>query len=139
MGVFRRIEDLLKKTDDKTVSWSDAEKALRWKQLQEDLGKFKYEPDGFSYEFKSGVQKISWSDILRIEAYKHDLVTNDAICLDIFWLDNKWTITEETPGWYQFLDRLQKAFQSTPPWHDIIAQSSYAPNHTVLYQRIDSA
>jgi hypothetical protein len=130
MGVFRRIEDLLKKTDDKTVSWSDAEKLLRLKKLQEDPGKFNYEADGFTYEFESGVQKIRWSDILRIEGYKVDRGTFDENCLDIFWLDNKWTITEETPGWYQFLNRIKEASPSIPTdWDGVKA------NHTVLYQR----
>ena len=95
MGVFRKIEDLLKKTDDKTMSYSDAEKALRLKQLQEDLGKFNYESDGFTYEFETGLEKIRWSDILRIEAYKLDRLTTDEICLDIFWLDNKCAGTKQ--------------------------------------------
>lgn len=133
MGVFRRIEDLLKKADDKTVSYSDAEKLLRLKKLREDLGKFNYEADGFTYEFESGVEKVHWADILRIEGYKADRGTSNETCLDIFWLDNKWTITEGTPGWYQFVNRIKEAFPSIPgSWDEMAA------NPTVIYQRNDS-
>ena len=133
MGVFRRIEDLLKKSDDKTVSYSDAEKLLRLKALEEELGKFKYEADGFTYEFESEVEKVRWADILRIDGYKVDRYTTDEICLDIFWLDNKWTISEETPGWYQFLNRIKEALPSIPANWDGVTT-----NHTVLYRRKDS-
>lgn len=132
MGVFRRIEDLLKKADDKTVSWSDAEKLLRLKELQEDLGKFNYEADGLTYEFESGIEKIRWADILRIEGYKAGRSTSDETCLDIFWLDNKWTISEETPGWHQFLNKIKEAFPLIPASWDGVAA-----NHIVLYQRKD--
>jgi hypothetical protein len=139
MGVFRRIEDLLKKSDDKTVSYSDAEKLLRLKALQEDLGKFNYEADGFTYEFESGVEKVNWSDILHIDAYKINRGTYEELCLEIFWLYNKWTISEETPGWYQFLNKIKEAFPSIPAnWDGTIAQPPFATNHTVLYQRKDS-
>jgi len=42
-----------------------------------DLGKLTYEEDGFTYKFKDGIQKIKWTDIERIVAYKADLMTFD--------------------------------------------------------------
>ena len=114
MGFYRKITSLIKESST-TISFSEAERALRLKQLQEEQGEFQYEEDGFSYSFKEGVEKISWAAIERIVAYKADQLTTDEICLDVFWKDWKWTITEDTPGWYIFVVKLlreiSKAFQ----------------------------
>jgi hypothetical protein len=129
MGFYRKITSLIKESST-TISFSEAERALRLKQLQEEQGEFRYEEDGFCYSFKEGVEKISWTAIERIVVYKVGQLTTDKICLDIFWKDWKWTITQDTPGWYIFLAKLKEVFPTIPgDWESQIIQSQF-----VLYE-----
>jgi hypothetical protein len=103
-----------------------------------DLGKFTYEDDGFIFQFKSGQQKIKWTDIERLIAYKQDLLTTDEICLDIVYNNWQTTITEETPGWYQFIEKTKLIFSSIPKnWDSEIVRPAFATNLSILYQRAD--
>lgn len=79
-----------------------------------DLGKFIYDEDGFIFQANPDPQKIKWTDIERLIAYKQDLFTMDEICLDIFYNNEQITITEETPGWYQFVEKTKLVFQIIP-------------------------
>jgi len=135
MGFYRKITSLIKESST-TISFSEAERALRLKQLQEEQGEFQYEEDGFSYSFKEGVEKISWAAIERIVAYKADQLTTDEICLDVFWKDWRWTITEDTPGWYIFVEKLKEIFPTIPDdWDSQIIQPPFTSNYVVLYDR----
>ena len=135
MSFYRKITSLIKESQT-TISFTEAERLLRQKQLLEDQGGFRYEEDGFSYSFKDGVEKISWADIQKIIGYKVDLFTIDEIRLDIFWKDWKWTITEDTPGWYQFLAKLKEIFPAIPDnWDDQITHPPFATSSIVLYER----
>ena len=120
----------------KTVSFTEAEKALRLQQERFDPGKFIYEEDGFTYIFKDGVQKVKWSEIKKLVAYKIDLYSYDEICMDIV-LDNwQMTITEETPGWDVFIKKLETIFPALPDnWFGMLMQPPFATNLTVLYER----
>jgi hypothetical protein len=103
-----------------------------------DLGKFIYEDDGFIFQFKSEQQKIKWTDIERLLAYKQDLLTTDEICLDIVYNNWQKTITEETPGWYQFVEKIKLVFPNIPKnWDSEIVHPAFAANLTILYQRAD--
>jgi hypothetical protein len=42
MSFFRRIEDFFQRLPANTITFDEAEKALRWKKLQEDLGAFTF-------------------------------------------------------------------------------------------------
>jgi hypothetical protein len=51
------------------------------------------------------------ADIQSIFGYKRDLITVDELNLDIFDKNNfRLYLTEETPGWYQFIDKIEQAF-----------------------------
>ena len=103
-----------------------------------DLGKFEYEEDGFKFQFKYDNEKIKWVDIERLVAYKEDLMTTDEICLDIFVNNWKTTISEETPGWYQFVEKTKLIFPSIHQnWDAEIVSPPFATNLTLLYQRPD--
>ncbi len=137
MGFYRKITSFLQSSKT-TASFTDAERALRWQQLQDDPGKFIYEADGFRYPFKERDEKLNWSAIERIVAYKEDWMTVDEICLDI--LSGGWTITfsESLPGWYQLLIKLKQVFPAIPEnWDGEIIQPAFATNYTVLYERED--
>ena len=136
MSFFRRISDQFQKQKESTASFTEEEKLLRRQQEHEALGKFCYQEDEFTYLFEGGPQEIKWKDILKIAVYKLDLMTTDELCLEMFWQDLRITFTEETPGWYQFLDRLEGAFPSIPKdWWGKVIHPAFATNYTVLYER----
>lgn len=137
MSVYQKIATLFQSSKT-TVSFTAEEQALRWQLLQSDPGNFEYEEDGFTYTFKEGAEKIQWTEIDRVVAYKADRLTVDVICLKILWRGMEWMITEDTPGWSQFLKRLAIAFPSIlDNWDDQIAQPPFATSYMVLYERPD--
>lgn len=137
MSFYRKITSLIQPSKN-IVSFTEAEKALRWQQLQEDLGEFVYEEDGFRYPFKEHDEKLKWTDIERIVAYKPDLMTMDELCVELFSGNWKITYSESLPGWYQFVKKLNMAFPSLPDdWDWRIIQPPFATNYTVLYERED--
>ncbi|MDH7461206.1 hypothetical protein QEG73_07940 [Chitinophagaceae bacterium 26-R-25] len=103
-----------------------------------DPGKFKYEDDGFVFDSTSSQQKIKWSDIERLIAYKLDLLTTDRICIDIVYNEYQITVSEETPGWYQFVEKTKITFPSIPNnWEAEVMHPAFETNLTVIYQRPD--
>ncbi len=99
---------------------------------------FGYGPDGFSYKSNDKVKKIEWLEIDVLTAYKADLLTYDEICLEIVCGDLVLTITEETPGWANFVLRTKSIFPSIPvDWDSQIVQPAFATNQTTLYQKED--
>lgn len=135
MGLYRKITSLFlpsKTTDPLT----EEEKNLRWQWLQQDMGEFVFEEDGFRYPFKERDEKLKYSDIDRISGYKLDLMTTDEICMDIFVGEWKITFSESDRGWYQLQTRLKTAFPSIPDnWDVQIMQPPFATTFTVLYER----
>jgi hypothetical protein len=139
MTILKNILNLFSPSDKITrPSQISDESKKRFDIKFNDLGKFTYEADGFIFEFKSGQQKIKWTDIERLIAYKQDLLTTDEICLDIVYNNWQTTITEETPGWYQFIEKTKIIFSTIPKnWDSEIVHPAFATNLSILYQRAD--
>lgn len=112
--------------------------ADQFQKAQEDLGFFTYTADtGFNLTEHKGVTHYKWSDIETIFAFKEDRFTTDEICLDIFF-NNKVSIrlTESTPGWYQFNNRLRKVILTVSEnWDTEIVQPPFATNMTLLFDK----
>ena len=122
----------------KVLPLTEAEKSLLRQQLREEMGQFIYEEDGFRYPFKEHDDKLKWSSVERIVAYKLDLVATDEICLDILSDGWKITYTESLAGWYVLLAKLKEAFPAIPDnWYVQVMHSPFATNYTVLYERED--
>lgn len=120
------------------VSFTEAKRSVNFRQQLLDLGGFVYEEDGFTYQFRDGVEKIKWIAIERLEAYKVDLMTTDEIRVNIVYGEYQFTITEETPGWYQFVARTKEVFPTIPKdWDSVITNPAFATNFMVLYERVD--
>ncbi|HEX5154697.1 MAG TPA: hypothetical protein VFW07_24790 [Parafilimonas sp.] len=84
----------------------DEIKKENWEAKYNDLGIFNYNDLGFDIKLDNELCSIKWTDIERLQAYKVDLMTTDEICIDVTF-NNRWImITEDTPGWYQFIERL---------------------------------
>ncbi|RYU77967.1 hypothetical protein [Hymenobacter persicinus] len=101
------------------------------------LGGFAYDESGFQYATKSGVGYHKWTDLETAFGYKVDLYTTDEICLDLFFSkETRLTLTESTPGWYQFLDRLAENIPSVPrEWNLKIAAPAFEIQLTLLFDK----
>ena len=135
MGFYRRIEDFFQRPSANTIHFSDAEKALRWKQLQEDTGPFLYNEGGLTYKAEDGAGSIKWEDILRIVAFKLDRLTYDIICLRLYWDGGDLCISEDEPGWYQFINRLSSALPLVQGWEERVTLPPFETNETLVYQK----
>lgn len=103
-----------------------------------DVRQFAYTDDGCIVQLKTEEQKIKWAHIERLVAYKRDFYTSDEICLDIVFNNCQITISEETPGWYQFVERIKLVYpEISQNWDTEIVHPPFATNLTVLYQRKD--
>ena len=141
MAFHRKIFSLLSDRLQKATTFNTAARpSVNMEERLSETGNFTYHEDGFEYLFKDGPIKIKWSDISSLTGYKIDLFTTDEICLDIVWQGYQMTITEETPGWYQFVERTKAIFPDIPKDWDInIIHPAFAENRTVIYQRESQA
>lgn len=135
MGLLDTILYLFRRPRKKPSQLSEEAK-LRFGKLQNDIGAFDYDEGGFSYPFESGTSLIRWPDVNRIIGYKLDLFTTDEICIELHVGDRAIRFSESTPGWYQFVARLQKVFPTIPKgWDMDIMVPPFATNYTVLFER----
>lgn len=85
--------------------------AEAFEQSKKFPGQFKYTTSGFIFE--NEVEKVTseWKEIQCIFARKRDVYAYDQFVLDIFLLDyTRICITENTPGWYLFIENMQTQF-----------------------------
>lgn len=101
------------------------------------VGIFTYYNDSFEAKFPAGSKKYNWADIVKIIAYKVDLIAVDEIVIEVHFLNNlMFTITEETDGYYQFMTRCRHVFPEIPAdWEAKIVLPPFARNETVLVDR----
>ena len=109
-----------------------------WNIKFNDLGIFSYNTLGFDIDLKDGFHSIKWADIERLEAYKADLLTTDEICIDITFDNKTIIVTEETKGWYQFINKLKFALPLTNDnWEALVLETPFEYNLTTIYERAD--
>jgi hypothetical protein len=101
-----------------------------------DNGIFEYTDEGFTISLEE-LRKIKWAQIQTIFAYKVDLFTTDEICIDVICDNNiSFRVTEETAGWFVFLERLKEQFPTIEEdWSINITQPAFATNLTLVYDR----
>lgn len=111
--------------------------ADQFKRQQDDLGFFTYSDTGFNLTEHAGVTHYNWSDIETIFGFKEDRYTTDEICMDIFTRDkSNLRLTESTPGWYQFNDRLIKNIPTiSNSWDGEIAVPAFETKLTLLFDK----
>ena len=99
-----------------------------------DFGNFTYSDEGFEIVLESSREKVRWTSIERIIAYKVDLFTTDLICLDIECNGRKLTISEEVPGWFQFIKKVSSTLSGIPKnWELQVANPTFHANCTTIY------
>src|SRR5882757_1198734 len=140
MNPLKFISDIFKRNTSTSDSLqNDKEiKKKNWDIKNNDLGTFTYNNLGFVIELDNELHSIKWADIERLQAYKVDLMTTDEICMYITY-NNKWImITEDTSGWYKFIERLQSSLPDiTDKWEATVLKSPFEYDLTTIYERAD--
>jgi hypothetical protein len=117
---------------------SEEDKKQNWDIKLNDLGIFSYNASGFDIDLKDGFHSIKWTDIERLQAYKADLLTTDEICIDIVFDNKTIIVTEETKGWYQFIDKVKSALHLTNDnWEALVLETPFEYKLTTIYERAD--
>ncbi|MFT3934881.1 MAG: hypothetical protein QM726_14750 [Chitinophagaceae bacterium] len=102
-----------------------------------ELGAFTYYDDGFTISYEDFTKKVQWSDITQLNVYKTDLFTIDRIDMEIAYDDKCFTISEDLPGWYQFVLKTKEIFPEIPKdWDLTIMHPAFATNYTTIYDKI---
>ncbi len=103
-----------------------------------DLGIFSYNALGFDIDLKDGFHSIKWTEIERLQAYKVDLLTTDEICIEITFDNKTILVTEETKGWYQFIDKIKSELPFVNNnWEALVLETPFEYNLTTIYERAD--
>jgi hypothetical protein len=117
---------------------SEEVKKQNWEIKFNDTGIFSYNALGFDIDLKGGFHSIKWTDIERLQAYKVDLLTTDEICIDIIFDNKTIIVTEETKGWYQFIDKGKSALPFiNDNWEALVLETPFEYNLTTIYERAD--
>ena len=82
---------------------------------------------------------VRWKNVVKLEAFKRDLVAVDLICLAICLNDNtEVEINEEMDGWEPLLRKLPEYLSGCEEfdrWFAVVAQPPFKENLTVIYRR----
>ena len=105
----------------------------------QDAGAFQYDNDGFMIAYEYISKRINWVDITQINVYKVDLSTIDRIDMEIVYGDKCFTISEELPGWHQFVIKTKEIFPAIPKdWDTNIIQPAFATSYTTIYDKVNA-
>jgi hypothetical protein len=89
---------------------------------------------------QSVIALVRWSDVVRIQAYKLDLITTDCICL-LFEFNGArppLQISEELGGFADLFGPLSVAFPSiSPDWYVEVMKPAFETNRRTLYDAIE--
>lgn len=121
--------------DDKGQSKEHAKKSLN--ELMTDDGIFTYSEKGFQLKISQTIHHLEWKKVKTMIAYKMDRFASDDICMDVF-CDNEvnFTISEETPGWYRFVDHSKKHIPEIANlWEIEMVTPGFEANLSIVYDR----
>lgn len=107
-------------------------------EMYEDMGAFQYDNEGFTISYEEFTKKINWADITQLNVFKVDQMTIDRIDMEIVYGDKCFTISEELPGWYQFVLKTKEIFPTIPKdWDITIVKPAFATNYRTIYDKIN--
>jgi hypothetical protein len=108
---------------------------------QSDYGIF-IDATGFSVSRTGGTApllSVAWSDVLRLTAFKRDLLIVDCICMAIATRDGRTIeVNEEMVGWDAFTEALPRYLPGSGQWVDWfwqVAFPAFATNETQIFAR----
>ncbi|MDR6803143.1 hypothetical protein J2Y45_000413 [Dyadobacter sp. BE34] len=106
------------------------------KLINSESSAFRYDSDGFTVIYKEFSSEVKWSAVSQISVFKLDLITIDRIDMDIVHEDMVLSISEDLPGWAEFLEKLHETFPEIPKdWYIDICLPAFATNFSVIYNR----
>ena len=106
-----------------------------FEEQYQDLGAFEYDADGFTIKYEDFTKRLSWDEITQINVYKIDQMTIDRIDMEIVCGDKCFSISEELPGWYQFVLKTKEVFPTIPKdWDLAIIHPAFATNYRTIYE-----
>jgi hypothetical protein len=105
--------------------------------------KVDFNSDGFTLADLRGKKHESftmpWIEVLRVTAFKRDLLTLDRVCLFLARADGKGVeLHEDMAGWSSFAEALPEYLPGCKPtseWFPAVALPAFAPNQTEIYDR----
>ena len=129
---FKWVND----TDSNSKEFADKTKT-DFETLYNDNGLFTYTDNGFIVKTESGDKVVEWTQINTLTGFKRDYFATDCICLVVEYDNNqRFEITEEHSGWFQFLEHSKKAFPTIDKsWEIEISTPAFETNMTVLFDR----
>ena len=129
---FKWVND----TDINSKEFADKTKT-EFETLYNDNGLFTYTDKGFIVKTESGEKVIEWTEITKLTGFKRNYFTTDCICLIVEYdNDQRFEITEEHYGWFQFLENSKKAFPTIDKsWEIEISTPAFDTNMTIIFDR----
>lgn len=116
--------------------YTNSSSGKSFNEKYDDLGVFEYNEHGFTLTYKEFSESIKWDEITQLNVYKVDLFTIDRIDMQIVCGDRSFTISEELPGWYQFVLKTKEVFPTIPKDWDIkIIPPAFATNYRTIYEK----
>lgn len=107
-----------------------------FEEIENDLGAFQYDEDGFTIKYEDFTKRLEWADITQLNVYKVDQMTIDRIDMEIVYGDRSFSISEELPGWYQFVLKTKEVFPTIPrDWDISIIHPAFATNYRIIYDK----
>lgn len=107
-----------------------------FKEIENDLGAFQYDEHGFTITYEDFTKRLEWSDITQLNVYKVDQMTIDRIDMEMVYGDKCFSISEELPGWYQFVLKTKEVFPAIPKdWEVVIIYPAFATNYRTIYSK----
>lgn len=92
--------------------------------------------EGFTVTYKEFSKKLTWTEITKINVFKTDLLTTDRIDMEIEYGDKSITISEELPGWQDFLLKIKEIYPSiSKDWDTEIVQPPFGLNYKTIYKK----
>ncbi|AWA31077.1 hypothetical protein HYN48_13820 [Flavobacterium magnum] len=105
-------------------------------EIYNDLGCFKYDEVGFILDYENFNASVKWDEITQLNVYKKDLITIDQIEMQIVAGQKYFTISEELPGWFQFIIKTKEMFPTIPKdWDMKIINPPFQANFTTIYEK----
>jgi len=108
---------------------------LKWRLRNVEI--VECDDDGLTHSFRKKTGRMRWDDIEKVHAFKRDLVTVDCICLAFTSRDGIIEIAEDTEGYSEVLERLEKHLGVTPEWMLTVMFPPFEPNLTQIYPLAD--
>jgi hypothetical protein len=129
---YRRTNGLINNIENEEF---DLKTKNEFENIFNETGIFTYNDNGFFVETEQAKLSAKWTEVKSLLGYKEDHYTSDSICLDIFCDNHEgFSITEETKGWYMFLERSKEALPTIDiSWEVEISTPAFETNLTLVY------